>query len=278
MDLFATISTLVSNLAVRRLGDRASAHHSVRKVLPWSSVQKISGRTREIIKKASAGEGSIERTMAYLCEQLPDMKLSVIEGFVRGSAEMTPEQARLICGALGASYSYLWLGDGRPFYVEDEYPPLVKDYLSLFRASDIEYVLFVRGNRMPHVGYVVLKYAEFRYRVLHHRWHISRENGRGGSAALSELALLSENIHKTHSYSSVVRGIEVSSKIAESVLDGELHPRALWAKRYKLSRWWDDLADIDHKRSCAKEYSSLYDEEFFAAQRLIQWVRKDGGS
>lgn len=276
MDLFATISTFLSNLVVRRLGDRAAARHSVRKTLPWSSVEKVSGRAREILKKSSVGEGSIERTMAHLCEQLPDMKLSTIEEFVHGAAEMTPEQARAICGALGASYDYLWRGDGRPFYVADEYPPPVKDYLSLFRGEGVEAVIFVRGDKMPHVGYAVLKYDEFRYRVLPHRWHISRENGHGGSTALSELARLSENIHKTHSYSEVVRGIEACSKIAEDVLDGELHPRSLWEKKYKSSHWWDDLADIDHLRPCANKYSSLYDQEFFAAQSLIKWVRQNG--
>lgn len=43
----------------------------------------------------------------------------------------------------------------------------------------------------------------------------------------------------------------------------------------RSSHWWDDLGDIDHKRSCAKDYASLYDGEFFAAQKLIKWTRAE---
>lgn len=275
MDMFTAISTFVSNAVIRFGGDRIAARHSVRKAIPWSSVRKVSGRARELVQKASVGEGSIERTMAYLCEQLPDLKLSTIDGFVHGAAELTPDQVRSICNSLGASFDYVWRGDGRPFCADRAYFPPVRDYLSLFRGDDVEAITFVRGDKVPHTAYVVLKHDEFRYTVLPHRWHVSSVNGNGGSQALSELAQLTDNLHRAKAHGLIVKGIEVCSKVAEGVLDGDLHPRALWASRYKRSDWWDDLADIHHERVCAKEYSSLYDQEFFAAQELIKWARKD---
>lgn len=265
--------SFVSSLVVRLIGDRAALRHGVTRKLPWTSVRKISGRAQEIFSAASAGQCSIESAMAYVCERIPGLPLSAVEGIISGSAEVTVDHAKQICDALGASFDYLWRGIGAPFSRAEEFPASVNEYLPLFRGDGVEQVIFVRGNRMPHMGYVVLGYGEFEYRVLPHLWHISSENGNGGAKALSELARLSEHVHLSTCHRVVVSGIEVSPAVADGVFHGRLHPRSLWLKGWKPSHWWDDIADIDHKRACANKYASLYDDEFFAAQRLIKWVR-----
>lgn len=230
---------------------------------------------RDLIEKASEGGGSSARTIAYLCEEIPTLTLSRVEAFAHGAAEPTLAEARQICTALGASFDFLWRDNGAPFFVGEAYPPSIREYLPLFRESSVIEVLFVRGNRMPHTGYVVLRHSDYRFSVLPHRWHVSSENGNGGAKDLVELALLSENVHRSQSHGTVVRGLEVPEGIAERVLDGDLHPRSLSSAASKPSHWWDDIADVDHKRACAGQYSSSYDAEFFAAQEVIKWARRD---
>ena len=274
VELGASLISGLSGLLTRLLGDRAAAVLGARRRLPWVANRKLAGRLKEVIQKASPKGRPVERTLAYLCEQVPDLTLAAVEGFTFGSAEPTLDQAKSICTALGASFRYVWFGDGQPFASDgDDYLPTC-EYLGVLRDSNANSVIFVRGDRRPHLGYVVIQYGEYRYRVLPDYWHVSSVNGNGGANALSQLAQLSENVYRTRTYEPVVRGIEVDARIAEGVLHGSLHPSALWSGKWKQSYWWDDLADVDHDRPCAKEYKARYDAEFFAAQKLIKWARE----
>ena len=199
--------------------------------------------------------------------------MTTIETFMRGAAEPSIEQARAICELVGASFNYLWFGDGEPFSSEDEYWPSVCSYPTLFQDDEVESILFVRGDNLPHTSYVVLALTKYRYRVLPTLWHVSSINGNGGASSLVELADLSAEMRKA-GRSKVIRGIEVRSKICESVFYGRLHARALLRKGWKPSYWWDDLSDVDHVRPAASKYREQYDREFFAAQELIKWARK----
>ncbi|TZF90774.1 hypothetical protein [Cognatilysobacter lacus] len=271
MDLVASLVSVFSALFTRVVGDRKAARDGARRRLPWAANRKLAGRLKEIIDMASSKDRRPERTVAHLCETIPGLSLASIESFMFGAAEPTLEQVRGICEALGASFRYLWFGDGHPFAADDEYPPPTQEYLGIFRDHDARSIVFVRGDRVPHPAYVVVQYNEFRYRVLPSYWHVSSINGNGGANALVELASLSENIYRTRTYKA--RGIDVPLSVAEDVYHGCTHASALWAAGWKASHWWDDLADVDHARACAKEYATRYDEEFFAAQKLIKWAR-----
>ena len=250
---------------------------SFRRKLPWSSVAKLSERLDQIVRLASKGDGDIHATQAFLVETIDELDLSRLESIRAGATEASPELVREICAALGASYRYAWYGERTPFSPsEDEYVPIPK-YLNLFREDGLKNIWFIRGNAYPHIGYVVLQYNEYRFRVLPDRLHVSSENGNGGANSLSDFARLCENYFKTRSNEAVAWGLEVPGRIAEGVLNGEMHASALFGKGTKRSYWWDDLTDLDHKRPCAKEYAERYDPEFFQAQRLIRWARESKG-
>lgn len=269
MDMLATMFT---NLTVRVLGDRLAARYGFTRKLPWSSVHRVSGRLREILDAAGAGSAARDRTMAFVCEKVSGLTLSALEGFASGAAEIGVDQARRVCEILGASFDYLWLGDGVPFPIDREEPRGPGGYLSLFRQDEVEAVYFVRGNRTPHLAYVVLKYDDFRYRVLSSNWHVSSQNGHGGSVGLSELARLTEYVQRQMPAEDRIKvsGLDAPSEAVENVSWGGAHPNALWSKDAKRSYWWEDIADVDHLLPCAKKYASDYGEEFLNAQRLIK--------
>lgn len=269
------LTTMFTNLTVRALGDRMAARYGFTRRLPWSSVRKVSGRLREILDAVSAGGRARDRTMAFICEKVPGLTLSALEGFATGAAEIGVDQARRVCEAIGASFDYLWLGDGVPFPVDEQGPRSLGAYLSLFRKDEVEAVYFVRGNRLPHLAYVVLKYDEFRYRVMSANWHVSSQNGHGGSVGLSELVRLTEHVQQQRRSEGRIKvfGLEAPAKAVETVSWGGAHPNALWSKGAKRSYWWEDIADVDHLLPCAKQYAENYGEEFLNAQRLIKWVR-----
>ena len=271
MDLLALIVRQTSQI----FGGRLASWLERRQALPWASTRKLSQRLNEVVSKASAGDASNVRVMAHLCEQIPGTKLSQVEAYVRGAIEPTIEELRQICAALGASFEFVWKDEGAPFDVRPDPYPTVDEYLRLVRGEEVEEIYFVRGDALPHSSFIALRLDEYRYAVLPQLWHVSRINGNGGANALVELTQLIERLQKLRRSSGVMRGLSVPESVASAVFDGRLHPRALTGSKCRSNHWWDDLGDVDHKRSCAKDYASLYDDEFFAAQKLIKWTRAE---
>ncbi|MGH6752253.1 MAG: helix-turn-helix domain-containing protein, partial [Bradyrhizobium sp.] len=238
------LTTLFSGLFARIIGDRLQRASSANK-LPFSSVKQLSQRINHVVHLASERK-RINSTLGYLAETIEGIDLSTLEKIRSGAAEASPELVRRICFLLGASYRYVWYGEDTPFSIDDDGYVPISEYLGLFREPGLDSIYFVRGKSYPHIGFVVLQYDEYRFRVLPHRLHVSAENGNGGTKSLSEFAKLSENYHKTSSYRAIAIGLEVPGSTAEKVLVGDLHPRALLNKESKRSYWWDDLSDISH--------------------------------
>lgn len=270
MDPLSAVFSLFS----RVVGDQIAAAQAARRRLPWASTRKLAGRLEEIVDKVADGRKGRDRVIAYLCMHRSDLTLTSVEQFMRGVSEPTIEQARDICALTGASFAYLWYGDGEPFSSEEGEWLEVRSYPMVFQDEEVESVLFVRGDRIPHLSYVVLAFDEYRYRVLPMMWHVSSVNGNGGASSLVELANLSSDVHRV-ARSKVIRGMEVPSEISDAVSHGRLHASALMRKGWKLSYWWDDIADTDHLRPGASNYGKQHGQEFLAAQELIRWARPD---
>lgn len=263
---------IFSPLATRIFGDVFQDFWRRKRRLPWKSVRDVSGRLDQVIRLA-AGRGSQSTVLTYLVEAAPGLTLTQLEKARTGALEPSIELVRQTCRLLSASYDYIWRGQGAPFAPQEEDYLPVCEYIALFRNEDLESIWFVRGDTYPHPAFILLRYNEYRYRVLPHLFHVSAKNGNGGADALSDLADLTCAYHALD-HKPIALGLEANSLVVDLVMQGDQHATALFHRGSKRSYWWDDLADIEHKRPCAREYQRRYDQEFFNAQRLIAWSRQ----
>lgn len=263
----------LSPLFARIFGDYLQRKQKGNTKTPWTSVAKVSQRLNKVIELASGDASTSSDVLTHLVEVNPGLTLTQLEKARAGAAEPSIELVKKICDSLGASYRYVWHGKGTPFEPREADHLPVRDYIGLFRDEGLATIWFVRGDKYPHVSFIALQYNNFKFRVLPHLFHVSAENGNGGAASLSHLADLSEAYHKARLYEVVACGLEVRGQLVEPVLHGQRHANTLFRRDSKRSYWWDDLADVGHKRPCAKDYRSRYDDEFFNAQKLIVWSR-----
>lgn len=269
------ITEVLTTLFGRVLGDWIERLQRRTRRLPWKSIAQVSNRLAQVINLANNHPRGRANVFSYLVEGNPSITLTQLEQACAGAAEPTIELVRQVCDSIGASYQYVWHGKGAPFSPrEEDYLP-IREYLDLFKDPGLSTIYFVRSTTYPHLSFIALQYNDFKFRVLPHEFHVSAENGGGGAASLSELAHLSEAYHRECLHEVVAWGRDVPLRVAEGVLAGQLHCSAIFQKGSKSSHWWDDLADVEHKRYIAKDYKENYDQEFFNAQELIRWARKN---
>lgn len=265
---------LFGPLLARLIGDRFQDARRPKQRIPWRSVAEVSGRLNQVIKLASGPNRDESAVLAYLVELNPELSLTELEEARVGTKEPSSEIITKICESLGASYQFIRHGTETPFHPREGDHVPIRQYLGLFSEDGVETIWFVRANEYPHTSFIVIKYNEFKFRVLPHEFHVSAENGSGGASSLSELARLTEALQKARLDAVATSGLEIDSLIAKPILHGQLHASEIFRKSSKRSYWWEDLADVEHKRHCAKDYKNLYDKEFFNAQRIIAWARE----
>jgi len=171
------------------------------------------------------------------------------------------------CDRFAVDKDWVVSGRGSPFKPPIEHEVLPELYAPRIEEAAPEIVYAVRSRSDIGEAFFVIYCDEFKAWRVPDVWHVSDHVGGGGSRDLLSLYRLFKSwIGGSKQF--MVLGRLVEPKLAEAVINNEVHPCAVASG--PVSHWWDDLTDLDHRWTTRQGLQKAYGKGFVLAQDIIK--------
>lgn len=207
-------------------------------------------------------------TIAKLAKIMDCKSVGELENYFKGKVEPDFEFLERFSNVFGVNYSWLLEGKGQPFYSnkQTEYDPF--GYYSYIKELKPERIYFLRSDAKEGYTFILLKLTDWKYEILHRKWHISSHVGAGGSRQIYGMYKLIKKLKKDN-YSKCYGRILKDGDF-NLLYFGEKFPSSIIDFKYQDSLWWDDFTDVNHTYSISDSYERNYGDEFVAAQKIAK--------
>ena len=232
-----------------------------------SEVTKIAKRFRRILDLMNGGRSYAPYTIAGLAEIMSLNSVGELESVFLGEKEPPFEFIKSFCETFGINKQWLLEGKESPFSDHDLliYDPL--DCLNLIQQFNPQKVLFIRSSSEVGEVFILLKMADWKFKIFPEIWHISDHVGGGGRGQIFSLYRLILTLQKQYG-SSLCGGRILPKEQFEALSSGELFPGA--AIPSHENPWWDDFVDVHHKYPVSSSYEANYGKGFIEAQAIVR--------
>ena len=212
-------------------------------------------------------------TIANLAQRMKLHSVGELESVFLGHREPSFEFIDHFCMCFGVNRNWLIEGKSSPFSNSDQthFDPF--EYLDEINNSKPERIYFIRCDSPVGEAFILLKYADWRYKILSRVWHISDHVGAGGQSQIFGMYKLVLALRNSHTHLSCGGRILKENEF-NSLYSGDVFPGAIIEFPNQENPWWDDFTDIYHKYPISSSYASWYGNGFMEAQSIVRWKLK----
>lgn len=213
-------------------------------------------------------------TIASLAQLMKLHSVGELESVFLGSREPSFEFIGHFCTCFGVNREWLIEGKSGPFCNSEgtHFDPL--EYLDEIESAKPERIYFIRSESRVGEVFILLKLADWRYRILGRVWHISDHVGAGGQSQIFGMYKLIMALRDRH-YGISCGGRVLNERGFRSLLSGNIFPGSIIDFPNQENPWWDDFTDVHHKYPVSSSYESWYGRGFMEAQAIVRWKLKE---
>ena len=270
---YATEKPYVRRGGISRPAEPSEVEHVFRMRYAIGQGSKPSALTREIAMRMKSVLGLMNANRMDALT-VPDLARAMnlgspaeLDEVLDGRAPSSFAMIDQFCERFAVNKEWLSTGRAAPFASTIPFEPLPETYLRLINEAKPECVYLVRSNSRTGETCIVIETDTMHAWTLPDMWHVSDEVGGGGSRDLLSLYDLFKHwIKSTREYN--VLGRVVEPGVTQGIANGRVFPGIVRGMR--LSHWWDDLTDIEHKWTTRQGSSKAYGQSFVAAQDIIR--------
>jgi hypothetical protein len=234
----------------------------------------IAKRFNQILRLMNEKRTYNKFTIAGLAQLMELQTVGELESVFLGSREPSFKFIDIFCSTFGVNKDWLTEGKGNPFggFEKTHYDPL--DYLEDIKQIEPSGIYFVRSKSEVGEVFLVLKLADWKYKIINRVWHISDHVGAGGQSQIFGMYKLILTLQKSH-FSNRCKGKILPENRFEDLLGGKIFPGSVIYLSIYDSLWWDDFIDVYHKYLISSDYELWYGKGFTAAQSIVRWKLKE---
>ncbi len=243
-------------------------------ISPESEVASIVKRFNQVLALMNTKRTYGKYTIASLAQLMKLDSVSELESVFLGSREPSFEFIDHFCACFGVNREWLIEGKSSPFSNSEEthFDPL--EYLDEIENMKPERIYFIRSESPVGEVFILLKLADWRYRILSQVWHISDHVGAGGQSQIFGMYKLILALRDSH-YGLSCGGRILTENEFRSLLSGNKFPGSIIDFPNQENSWWDDFTDVHHKYPISSNYESCYGRGFIDAQVIVRWKLKE---
>ena len=235
-----------------------------------TEVDGVADRFKQVLTMMNAAHRGREFTIASLAREMSLESIGNLESVFNGEREPSFEFIDRFCRTFCVNEGWLVEGKGQPYWNDERALTDPYDYLPELQKADPGAIYFIRSNSETGQAFILLKFSDFKYKILPRYWHISDDVGTGGQRQLLSFYHLIQAVREKGLYHKCF-GRSLTHDVFMKLLDGEVFPGSVLIKTFE-NPWWDDFTDIYHKYPVAERYESLYGKSFMDAQWIVRWM------
>ena len=239
-----------------------------------SEVAGIVARFNQILELMNEKRSYGKYTIAGLAQLMKLHSVGELESIFLGSREPSFEFIDHFCSAFGINRNWLIEGKSTPYSSPEgtNFDPF--DYLSEIEGLKPGRIYFIRSDSPVGEVFILLKLADWKYRIISRVWHISDHVGAGGQSQIFGMYKLILALQKNQ-YSFSCGGRILRKDEFDKLLSGNIFPGSAIEFPTQENPWWDDFVDVHHKYPISSNYESWYGKGFMAAQSIVRWKLKE---
>lgn len=243
-------------------------------IQPQSEVANIVKRFTKVLELMNEKRTSGQYTIAGLAQLMKLHSIGELESVFLGNREPSFEFIDHFCETFGVNRNWLIEGKEAPFsnYERTHYDPL--DYFLIIQKLTPNRVFFIRSASEVGEVFLLLKFSDWKYKIIGQIWHISDHVGAGGQSQIFGMYKLILALQKGPLGNSAGGRILPEDQF-NNLLSGKIFPGAVIDFPAQENPWWDDFVDVHHKYPIASSYESWYGKGFIAAQSIVRLKLKE---
>ncbi|OOF79229.1 hypothetical protein BKG96_02685 [Rodentibacter caecimuris] len=209
-------------------------------------------------------------TIAKLARIMEFKSVGELENIFKGVTEPGFEFIKKFCNTFGINEEWLTEGKREPFYLDKQtnYNPF--HYYPYIKECNPIQIYFIRSDNSEPSGYtfIVLKFSDHKYEVIHRLWHIGSGVGSGGQSQIYGMYQLFKQLDRDKK---LYRSGRVLNKDQFDLLySGKIFPGCILKYPMENNMWWDDFTDVYNKFFSQKSYENMYGSGFISAQNVVK--------
>jgi transcriptional regulator with XRE-family HTH domain len=238
-------------------------------IQPKSEVAGIVKRFNQILTLMNEKRSYGKYTIASLAQLMKLHSVGELESVFLGNREPSFDFIDHFCACFGVNRDWLIEGKSNPFRSSEKtnYDPL--EYLSEIENINPERIYFIRSESAIGEVFILLKLADWKYKIVSRVWHISDHVGAGGQSqifGLYKLILaLQKSPHRLNCGGRILREADF-----DNLLSGNAFPGSIIEFPNQENPWWDDFIDVHHTYPISSSYESWYGKGFMEAQSTVR--------
>lgn len=243
-------------------------------IQPDSEVAGIVKRFNHVLELMNEKRAYGKYTIAGLAQLMKLHSVGELESVFLGNREPSFEFIDHFCATFGANRNWLIEEKEAPFGNPEgaHFDPL--DYLEEIKHLAPNRIYFIRSASEVGEVFLLLKFSDWKYKIIRRVWHISDHVGAGGQSQIFGMYQLILALQKAQ------LGICCGGRILpedrfSDFLAGKVFPGSIIDFPAQENPWWDDFVDVHHRYPISSNYESWYGKGFMAAQSIVRWKLKE---
>ncbi len=243
-------------------------------IQPNSEVASIVKRFNQVLDLMNEKRTYGKYTIAGLAQLMKLHSVGELESVFLGNREPSFEFIDHFCAAFGVNRNWLIEGKETPFGDSEgtHYDPM--DYFEEITTLAPSRLYFIRSESEVGEVFLLLKYSDYKYKIISQVWHISDHVGAGGQSQIFGMYRLILALQKSQLRASCGGRILPEDKFND-LLSGKVFPGSIIDFPAQENPWWDDFVDVHHKYPISSSYESWYGKGFMTAQSIVRWKLKE---
>jgi hypothetical protein len=242
---------------------------AVDRIEPASEVGAIVQRFNQVLALMNQNRPYGKYSVASLAQLMKLHSVGELESVFLGKREPSFAFIDHFCDCFGVDRKWLIEGRSAPFSDSDLGPADPLGCLAVIEAAKPERIYFIRSHSKVGEVFILLQFADWKYKVLHRHWHISDHVGAGGEAQIFGFYKLIQAL-RASPYNMGCGGRILEPDKFDSLYSGEVFAGSIIEFPHREDPWWDDFTDVDHKFPIAANYEEWYGKGFIAAQAIVR--------
>lgn len=239
-----------------------------------SEVAGIVKRFNQILTLMNNKDGYDNFTIARFALILKLESVGELESIFQGNLEPSFNFISKFCNTFGIYENWLIEGKGTPFCNDCPLEHYPMGYLKEIDETKPDRIYFILCDSEIGEAFLLLKFSDWRYKVLRKTWHISSHVGAGGQSQIFGMYQLIKHFQEnSRNYNCSGRILAKNDFI--KLHSGKVFPSEIIKPYDYGNHWWDDFTDINHSYTTSKSNKDNYGEGFIYAQSVVQSYLRD---
>lgn len=209
-------------------------------------------------------------TIAKLARIMEFRSVGELENIFKGVTEPNFEFIEKFCNTFGINEEWLTEGKREPFYLDKKtnYNPF--HYYSYLKECNPIQIYFIRSDNSEPSGYtfIVLKFSDYKYEIIHRLWHIGSGVGSGGQSQIYGMYQLLKQLDRDKNL--YCSGRILKKEQFDLLYFGKIFPGSILKYPTENNMWWDDFTDVYNQYFSQKSYENMYGSGFVSAQNVVK--------